>query len=79
MYTFKYLLVSSTASSTAPGGAVSTGERDEEEDFLPVATTRPETLFGDVAVAVHPEDMRYKHFIGRQVRVPFVQRDIPGG
>ena len=42
-----------------------------------VATTRPETLFGDVAVAVHPEDPDRKHLIGQQVRLPLTERTIP--
>lgn len=42
-----------------------------------VATTRPETLFGDVAVAVHPEDDRYKKLIGQQVKLPLTERTIP--
>lgn len=42
-----------------------------------VATTRPETLFGDVAVAVHPEDSRYKHLIGTNVLLPLTGREIP--
>tara|TARA_B100000963_G_scaffold37221_1_gene27734 strand:- start:9967 stop:12723 length:2757 start_codon:yes stop_codon:yes gene_type:complete len=45
--------------------------------FLEVATTRPETLLGDTAVAVNPADKRYQKFIGMRVRVPFVERDIP--
>ncbi len=45
--------------------------------FLIVATTRPETLLGDVAVAVHPEDPRYKALIGQQVKLPLTQRLIP--
>ncbi|XP_053907930.1 valine--tRNA ligase, mitochondrial, partial [Cuculus canorus] len=44
---------------------------------LPVATTRPETLLGDVAVAVHPEDPRYRHLHGRRVRHPFTERLLP--
>jgi valyl-tRNA synthetase len=44
---------------------------------LHVATTRPETLFGDVAVAVHPEDERYRHLIGSRVRLPLAERIIP--
>lgn len=44
------------------------------EDFLPVATTRPETILGDTAVAVHPEDERYKGLIGKQCLVPFMDR-----
>jgi valyl-tRNA synthetase len=44
---------------------------------LVVATTRPETLLGDTAVAVHPDDPRYKHLIGKTVRVPLTERDVP--
>jgi len=44
---------------------------------LTVATTRPETLLGDVAVMVHPEDERYKHLIGQQVKLPLCGRTIP--
>jgi valyl-tRNA synthetase len=44
---------------------------------LNVATTRPETMLGDVAVMVHPEDERYKHLIGKQVKLPLCDRDIP--
>ena len=42
-----------------------------------VATTRPETLLGDVAVAVHPDDSRYKHLIGQMLRLPLTNRTIP--
>lgn len=42
-----------------------------------VATTRPETLFGDTAVAVHPEDERYKKFVGKTVKLPLTNREIP--
>jgi valyl-tRNA synthetase len=45
--------------------------------FLVVATTRPETLFGDVAVAVHPQDQRYCHLIGKYVLLPLAAREIP--
>ncbi len=44
---------------------------------LTVATTRPETMLGDVAVAVHPEDERYRHWIGKTLRLPLCDRDIP--
>ena len=44
---------------------------------LVVATTRPETMLGDAAVAVHPEDERYRHLIGRRLRLPLSERDIP--
>ncbi|MFC2065206.1 valine--tRNA ligase [Chloroflexota bacterium] len=46
-------------------------------EFIPVATTRPETILGDTAVAVHPDDERYQAFIGRQVTVPMLGRSIP--
>ncbi|HUL18971.1 MAG TPA: valine--tRNA ligase [Steroidobacteraceae bacterium] len=45
--------------------------------FLVVATTRPETMLGDSAVAVHPQDERYQRLIGRQLRLPLAERDIP--
>ncbi|WP_111438946.1 valine--tRNA ligase [Psychrobacillus insolitus] len=44
---------------------------------IDVATTRPETMLGDTAVAVHPEDERYKHLIGKTVMLPIVNREIP--
>ena len=44
---------------------------------LVVATTRPETMLGDTAVAVHPEDERYRHLIGKTIRLPLVGREIP--
>jgi valyl-tRNA synthetase len=44
---------------------------------LIVATTRPETLLGDVAVAVHPEDDRYRHLVGKRVQLPLTEREIP--
>lgn len=50
---------------------------DDPRHQLTVATTRPETLFGDVAVAVHPEDARYGEFIGRHVQLPLTGRVIP--
>ena len=49
----------------------------ESTEFIPVATTRPETILGDTAVAVHPEDERYQNFIGRSVIVPMMGREIP--
>jgi valyl-tRNA synthetase len=50
---------------------------DGSGDFLPVATTRPETIPGDSGVAVHPEDERYRNFIGKEVIVPILGRNIP--
>jgi Valyl-tRNA synthetase len=45
--------------------------------FIEIATTRPETMFGDVAVAVAPDDERYKDIVGKEVVVPLVDRKIP--
>jgi len=50
---------------------------EDGSGFLTVATTRPETLLGDTAVAVHPEDERYAPLIGKQVRLPIAERSIP--
>ncbi|MDP1925525.1 MAG: valine--tRNA ligase, partial [Thiobacillus sp.] len=50
---------------------------EDGSGFLTVATTRPETLLGDTAVAVHPEDERYAHLIGKHVRLPIAERSIP--
>ena len=49
----------------------------DSDEYVVVATTRPETLFGDTAVAVNPEDKRYAHLVGKTVIVPFVNREIP--
>ena len=50
---------------------------DTEGEFVVVATTRPETMLGDTAVAVHPEDEKNRHLVGRQVDLPLVGRRIP--
>ncbi len=47
------------------------------EDHIVVATTRPETMLGDSGVAVHPEDPRYRHLIGKKVILPLIDREIP--
>ena len=53
-----------------------TGTPDPDATIT-VATTRPETILGDTAVAVHPDDPRYSALVGRRVRIPFVERDVP--
>ncbi len=63
LWYFKYLLLDE--------------KNEESQEFLEVATTRPETLLGDTAVAVNPNDERYKKFIGKKVVVPFIKRSIP--
>ncbi|MFL5750435.1 MAG: valine--tRNA ligase [Chloroflexota bacterium] len=49
----------------------------DDDATISVATTRPETILGDTAVAVHPDDPRYHALVGRRVRIPFVERDVP--
>ncbi|KAF0109196.1 MAG: valyl-tRNA synthetase [Anaerolineaceae bacterium] len=70
LYYFKYML----ARETGTGGSETRPHKDE---YIPVATTRPETILADTAVAVHPDDKRYKKFIGRKVIVPMLGREIP--
>src|SRR5262245_11704612 len=68
LYFFKYILADVQASpAQAKAG----------QDYIGVATTRPETILGDTAVAVHPEDERYQHLIGKKVVVPALGRQIP--
>ncbi len=66
LYYFKYMLVPETSEVSKTS-----------EVFIPVATIRPETILGDTAVAVHPEDERFKKFIGKKVIVPILNREIP--
>ena len=47
------------------------------DEFIMVATTRPETMLGDTAVAVHPDDERFRHLIGKTVILPLMDREIP--
>jgi valyl-tRNA synthetase len=48
-----------------------------DDEWLTIATVRPETIFGDTAIAVNPDDARYQHLIGKTVLVPFINRPIP--
>jgi len=50
---------------------------DGKGDSITIATVRPETIFADVAIAVHPKDRRYKKWIGKKVLIPLVNRTIP--
>ena len=47
------------------------------KEYVEIATTRPETMLGDTAVAVHPDDERYRHLVGKKVLLPIVNREIP--
>jgi len=71
LYYFKYMLAPQTSQVSE------TCEVSCEVSYIPVATIRPETILGDTAVAVHPEDERYKKYIGRKVSVPMLGREIP--
>jgi valyl-tRNA synthetase len=66
LVSFRYPLVPSDGSDAA-----------EDAAGITVATTRPETMLGDTAVAVHPDDERYRHLVGREVRHPFLDRTFP--
>ena len=59
------------------GGAGATGGVSDEGEFIVVATTRPETMLGDAAVAVNPTDPRYLHLHGKHVMLPLMNREIP--
>ncbi|MDO5027420.1 MAG: valine--tRNA ligase [Tissierellia bacterium] len=49
----------------------------DSDDFITIATTRPETMLGDLAVAIHPDDERFKHLLGKTLVLPLVGREIP--
>ncbi|MCC6298293.1 MAG: valine--tRNA ligase [Anaerolineales bacterium] len=66
LYYFKYMIKPETSEVSKTS-----------EVYIPVATIRPETILGDTAVAVHPDDARYKQFIGRTAIVPILNREIP--
>ena len=53
------------------------GKTADGKDYIEIATTRPETLLGDTAVAAHPEDERYKALVGKRVKLPLTDRTIP--
>jgi len=73
LYFFKYVLARDDDDDATNGSSGdSTGEL-----YIPIATTRPETILGDTAVCVHPDDPRYQQFIGKRVKVPMMDRTIP--
>jgi valyl-tRNA synthetase len=67
LYYFKYMLARTDGQLPVPS----------QDEFIPVATIRPETILGDTAVAVHPDDERYKKYIGKTAIVPILNREIP--
>ena len=76
-WTFKYAVKPQGESSSPGGPPVVARSPDRATEFIRFSTTRPETMLGDTAVAVHPDDERFRHLIGRMVTVPMVNRDIP--
>ena len=70
LWYFRYPVVSKAADTAGDTAGATT-------EFVSIATTRPETMLGDQAVAVNPNDERFQHLIGRQVRLPFSERLIP--
>jgi valyl-tRNA synthetase len=78
LYYFKYMIKPDGSGDPSATDKVGFGSPDPNQaDFIPVATIRPETILGDTAVAVHPDDDRYKKFIGRKAIVPMLGREIP--
>ena len=65
LWTIRYHLIDAATGQPDPAATIS------------VATTRPETILGDTALAVHPDDERFRGLVGRRVRIPFVERDVP--
>ncbi|MBA3307454.1 MAG: valine--tRNA ligase [Chloroflexi bacterium] len=72
LWSVRYHLVPEAGAGATSGEAAS-----GDPETITVATTRPETILGDTAVAVHPDDERYRHLVGRRVRIPFVDRIVP--
>jgi valyl-tRNA synthetase len=70
-------LVSIRYGSVSPGGRPPQPPPEGDETSIVVATTRAETMLGDTAVAVHPDDDRYRHLVGREVELPLTGRRIP--
>ena len=71
MYYLKYFLADSSQLLAVSSSL------DEANSYIVVATSRPETIMADVAVAVNPNDPRYQHLVGRKVRIPLLGREIP--
>jgi valyl-tRNA synthetase len=81
-WTFRYPVKSESGALESEPGALATGVASPVanapgSEFIRFSTTRPETMLGDTAVAVHPNDPRYQHLIGKMVTIPLVNREIP--
>jgi valyl-tRNA synthetase len=77
LWRLRYALVASGSPEVRKSGSPEADEATGGGQYIIVETTRPETFFGDTAVAVNPADPRYAHLIGRTVRLPIIGREIP--
>ena len=77
LWEIRYPVSHPTDEDLSAGTPVIGADGKDTGEFLSVATTRPETMLGDVAVAIHPEDERYLHLHGKKLRLPLVGREIP--
>ena len=78
LYYIKYQILSPALSNgEGVGSKFSPPSEGSGEEFVIVATTRPETIFGDTALCFHPDDERYKHLAGKKAIVPICNREIP--
>ncbi|MBI3813887.1 MAG: valine--tRNA ligase, partial [Nitrospinae bacterium] len=78
LYYIKYPIIRGKGQGASlPLQVVSRGGKEDKQPFITIATTRPETMLGDTAVAVNPEDERYRNFIGKTVLLPIANREIP--
>ena len=77
LYYLKYKILTPTLSKGKGADENIKSEEEYIEEYIIVATTRPETIFGDVAVSVNPDDERYEHLKGKKVIVPIANRTIP--
>ena len=78
LYYLKYPIIKNSKSEILnPKQAQNSNKQNSKQEFIKVATVRPETMLGDAAVAVNPKDKRYKDIIGKTVLLPITQREIP--
>ena len=82
LYHIRYEIAPDAMSSTQvlppfPGGQGGASSTDASKNAIIIATQRPETIFADVAICVHPKDVRYAHLVGKNVLIPLINRAIP--
>lgn len=74
LYFINYFIVDDTTNNKQPA---SSNQQPETRNCITIATTRPETILGDTAICVHPDDERYKHLVGKTAFVPLINRRVP--